>query len=115
MLSLSILFKAFLSILVLFSGSFFCGQIVVTRSIRTRELHIQSLFENVLVGLLLCTSLYAIVQTGLRTILLPVPFVLFAFFYQKKKTAASSNLVSTRSLLLVLLAVSVFYLLYYSQ
>src|SRR5256885_15728411 len=103
MLSISILFKAFLSILILFSGSFFCGQFIVTRRIYTRGLQIQSLFEYVLIGLLFCTSVYAMVQTGFRTILLPVPFVLFAFYYDKEKPKAFSNLVSTRSLLLVLL------------
>src|SRR5437763_5262371 len=115
MLSISIQFKAFLSILILFSGPFFCGQLIVTRGIKTRDLHIQSLFEYVLIGLLLCTSLYAIVQTGFRTILLPVPLVLFAFYYNKEKTVAFSKLVSTRSLILVLLAVSIFYLSYYCQ
>src|SRR5207245_1334962 len=60
-------------------------------------------------------SLYAIVQTGFRTILLPVPLVLFAFYYNKEKSVAFSKLVSTRSLILVLLAVSIFYLSYYCQ
>src|SRR4051794_4160670 len=115
MLSLSIFLKAFGSILILFVACCFIGQIIFYRRRTINGFNVQLVFESVLLGLLLIVSLYAIFQTGFKTILLPVPAVLLLFFSGKRTISTPDSLVSTKSLLIVLVIVSIFYLVYYSQ
>ena len=93
MLSLPILLKAFLSILTLFAGSWFTGQLVFYRRITMKGLNVQLVFEQSLLGLLMIVSLFAIYQTGFKTILLPIPLVLLAFFPGNKTISTPSSLV----------------------
>src|SRR3954469_20758617 len=115
MLSLPILLKAFLSILILFSGSWFIGQLVFYRRITMKGLNVQLVFEQSLLGLLMIVSLFAIYQTGFKTILLPIPLVLLAFFPGKKTISIPASLVSRWSLLVALVIASLFYFIYYGQ
>jgi hypothetical protein len=115
MLSLPILLKAFLSILILFSGSWFIGQLVFYRRITMKGLNVQLVFEQSLLGLLMIVSLFAIYQTGFKTILLPIPLVLLAFFPGKKTISIPASLVSRWSLLVALVLASLFYFIYYGQ
>src|SRR5689334_3616788 len=115
MLSLLILLKSFFSILLLFAGFYFCGQLISTRRLSLKTVEAQFVFEYVLVGMLFCISLFAIVQTGMKTILLPVPLVILLFYLRKNKLTPVTRPVPGSALLIALGAAGIFYILYYAQ
>src|SRR4051812_18118309 len=101
MLSLTILLKAFSSILVLFGVFYFCGQLVCTNRVTVKNLNVQFIFQHMLIGLLFLVSLFAIFQTGLKTILLPVPIVLLIFYRKTKTVSTESSFIRPLSLLML--------------
>src|SRR6476661_8477986 len=75
-----------LGLIVLFLGLFLVvGQLITTRRLRFSGFDTIGTFEAVFNGLLMVVSLFAIIQTKGKSVLLPVPFLLLIFNWNHTK------------------------------
>ena len=116
-LTSSVLLKSFGLIVLFFAVFFVVGQLITIRRIRLRPFDTVRIFEALFNGLLMIVSVFAIVQTGGKTVLLPVPLLLLIFNHNRAEDAGKPlhGPEGKRTLLIMLLLGLLFYFVYYVQ
>jgi hypothetical protein len=116
-LTVSVLLKSIGLIILFFAVFFLVGQLITIRRIRLRPFDTVRIFEALFNGMLMVVSLFAIVQTAGRTVLLPVPVLLLIFNHNKAEDSRKTlHGPEGKSALLFMLALGLlFYFVYYLQ
>lgn len=115
MIDASIIFKAILSVVVLLLLSLLAGRIInkIGRSGRGNS---SSVFEQLITGILLLVSLYAIVITGGRTIFLPIVLlIVLGTWLKENRETPEQEKVSLRSVFLLMGSALLIYGCFFSQ
>lgn len=115
MLTVSVAIRSLLTGILLLGFFYIIGQFILRLTANSKNTIAHSFFESVTIGLLTVISCYAIVITGGKTLLLPVPFVLVALLLTEKTKNDKVVLIANKTFLWFGILSFILFFIYYLQ